>query len=67
MNGSRNIIFILTIFISMVLIGCVHVRTYTVDKKRVDQGLPKGNIGYPVDNSSTNKEANQEGRADTVP
>lgn len=61
MNGSRNIIFILTIFISMVLIGCVHVRTYTVDKKRVDQGLPKGNIGYPVDNSSTNKEANQEG------
>ena len=46
----------------MALTGCVHVRTYTVDKQRCDQNLPNGNIGYPKDSSSTNKEPGQEGR-----
>ena len=62
MKGSRNIILLLTILISAALIGCVRVRTYTVDKPRCDQDLPNGNIGYPKDSSSTNKEINQEGR-----
>ena len=62
MKGSRNIISVLTIFISMALMGCVHVRTYTVDKPRCDQDLPNGNIGYPKDSSATNKEPGQEGR-----
>jgi LysM repeat protein len=37
---------LLTIFISILLIGCTHVRTYTVDKERQDQNLSSGNAGY---------------------
>lgn len=63
MKWNRNSILLVMVFVSMALIGCVHVRTYTVDKQRCDQDLPKGgNIGYPVDNSATYKEKDQEGR-----
>lgn len=46
MAAKGNNFLLSMIFISIVLVGCTHVRTYTVEKERADQDLSSGNAGY---------------------
>jgi LysM repeat protein len=45
-NKNIFLFLILLMFVLVLSSGCTHVRTYTVEKERVDQDLTQGNAGY---------------------
>jgi len=45
-NKNICLFLMLAVFALVFSSGCTHVRTYTVEKERVDQDLTQGNAGY---------------------
>jgi nucleoid-associated protein YgaU len=48
MQNRASFYVIISVFFVLVLSGCARVRTYVVEKERVDQNLASGNSGYLV-------------------